>query len=79
MKAIIHPEAWAYLVYHYLRPCRPPFATSYRDMVRVADKNGWQPVPSLQALKRRLDAEISQSTQNAARITRTNKLLRKPA
>lgn len=67
MRAVVHPEAWAYLVTHYLRPCHPPFAVSYRAMVRAADEYGWSPVPSLQAMQRRLDAQIPKSAQIAAR------------
>ncbi|PZU17832.1 MAG: hypothetical protein DI589_25550 [Shinella sp.] len=67
MSTLIHPDAWAYLVTHYLRPVQPPFATSYRAMVRAAEDNGWSPVPSLRALRRRMDTEISVAAQLAAR------------
>lgn len=69
MSALIHPDAWAYFVAHYLRPVQPPFAVSYRDMVRVAEDNGWSPIPSLSALRRRMDTEISAKAQLAARTS----------
>ena len=69
MMPVIHPDAWAYLVAHYLRPVQPPVAVSYRDMVRVAEDYGWSPVPSLRALRRRMDMEISAKAQLAARTS----------
>lgn len=73
MKPVIHPDAWAYLVAHYLCPAKPPFAVSYREMVRAAEHNGWSPIPSLSALRRRMDAEISDMTQLVARHCQTRR------
>lgn len=62
-----HPEAWGFLTSDYLRPEKPSFSACYRRMVKVASKNEWKPVPSERALRRRLDAEISEAVQTLAR------------
>lgn len=67
MSTLVHPDAWDYLVTHYLRPVQPPFSVSYRDMVRAAEHYGWSPIPSLRALRLRMDKDIPVAAQLAAR------------
>ena len=44
--ATCHPEAIQLLLASLLSPVRPPFAVSYRHMVRVASEESWLPIPS---------------------------------
>ena len=53
-----HPEAWAALKSDYLRPGEPKFSACYRRMVAAAAKQGWTPIPSEMALRRRMVAEV---------------------
>ncbi|MFD1792108.1 transposase domain-containing protein [Ochrobactrum teleogrylli] len=62
-----HDEAWDFLTSDYLRPERPSFSACYRRMVKVAAKRNWSPVPSERALRRRLDAEVTDAVQTLAR------------
>lgn len=63
-----HPDAWAALKSDYLRPGEPKFSACYRRMVTAAAAQGWAPIPSEMALRRRLAAEVP-----AAVITLTRK------
>lgn len=63
-----HPDAWAALKSDYLRPGEPKFSACYRRMVAAASRQGWAPIPSEMALRRRLAAEVP-----AAVITLTRK------
>ncbi|MEN5278726.1 transposase domain-containing protein [Brucella sp. TWI432] len=62
-----HVQAWDFLTADYLRSERPSFSSCYRRMVKVAKKNGWSPVPSERALRRRLDTEVPAEVQTLAR------------
>jgi len=66
--AEVHPAAWAALKSDYLRAGEPKFSACYRRMVDAATKQGWAPIPSERALRRRLEAEVP-----AAVITLTRK------
>lgn len=53
-----HPKALDILKSDWLRPEKPSFSRCYRDMRKAASANGWLPIPSERALRRRLEAEI---------------------
>lgn len=54
-----HPDAWAFLRDDYLRQSRPALHACYRRMVDTAKAEGWSPVPSYHAVRRRLEREVS--------------------
>lgn len=56
-----HPDAWAALKSDYLRASGPGFSACYRRMVTAATRQGWTPIPSEMALRRRLTAEVPKS------------------
>ncbi len=62
-----HPKAWDVLTSDYLRPARKSFARCYRDMRKIASQNGWLPIPSESALRRRFDAEVPAAVVTLAR------------
>lgn len=62
-----HPDAWAALKSDYLRPSKPKFSTCYRRMVDAAPQQGWSPIPSEMALRRRLAAEVPAAVITLAR------------
>ncbi len=62
-----HPAAWAALKSDYLRPAKPKFSACYRRMVEAAGKQGWAPIPSEMALRRRLAAEVPKGVITLAR------------
>jgi transposase InsO family protein len=53
-----HPMALEVLKSDWLRPEQPTFSSCYRRMSKAASKNGWLPVPSERALRRRVEAEV---------------------
>jgi putative transposase len=53
-----HPRALDILLSDWLRPEKPSFSRCYRDMCKAASKNGWLPIPSERALRRRVEAEV---------------------
>lgn len=58
-----HADAWAWFVDDYLRLAKPTYASCYERLVDVARAKGWEPIPSLRALIRRVDREIPITTQ----------------
>ena len=66
-RAECHPDAWAALKSDYLRPEGPGFSACYRRALEAAAKQGWSPIPSERALRRRLDAEVPAEVQKLAR------------
>lgn len=66
-RATCHEAAWEFLKSDYLRPEAPKFTVSYRLMVKAAKRDGWSPIPSERALRRRLDAEVPKAVQTMAR------------
>lgn len=54
-----HPSAWSFFRDDYLREAKPAAAACYRRLQHVARVQGWQPIPSLRALERRLEREVS--------------------
>lgn len=64
------PRAWAALKSDFLRPERPAFSACYRRMKDAAPEQGWSPLPSERALRRRLKAEVPKVVQIAARQKR---------
>lgn len=58
----VHPEAWNWLLSDYLRPARPAFSACYRRLVELAPVRGWEPIPSVWSLQRRLEREVPAST-----------------
>lgn len=62
-----HPDAWAALKSDYLRPGEPGFSACYRRMVAAAAREGWSPIPSEMALRRRLAAEVPAAVATLAR------------
>ena len=62
-----HADAWSALKSDYLRPERPTFSSCYRRVKKAAKAEGWSPIPSERALRRRLDAEVPKSVQTLAR------------
>jgi putative transposase len=57
----VHPDAWNWILSDYLRPARPAFRACYRRLVEHAQAQGWEPVPSIWSLQRRLDREVAPS------------------
>lgn len=66
-RAPCHPQAWAAIVSDWLRPERPAFSACYRRMAAAAAAEGWAPVPSERALRRRLEAEVPRAARALAR------------
>jgi putative transposase len=66
-RAACHEAAWDFLKSDYLRPEGQKFSVSYRLMVKAAKKEGWSPIASERALRRRLDAEVPKAVQTLAR------------
>lgn len=65
-----HAAAWTFLKSDYLRPEKPSFSACYRRLLKAAKKEGWSPIPSERALRRRLDAEVPEAVQVLARSGR---------
>lgn len=65
-----HPKAWEILTADWLRPEEPSFSSCYRRMRRAASSNGWLPIPSERALRRRLEAEVPRAVATLARAGR---------
>lgn len=53
-----HKLAWEALLSDWLRPEKPGFSASYRRMRKIASANGWLPIPSERALRRRVEKEV---------------------
>lgn len=68
--AACHEKAWEALTSDWLRPEKPSFSSCYRRMRKAASANGWLPIPSERALRRRVEAEISVGVIEMARSTR---------
>lgn len=68
--AACHERAWDMLVSDWLRPEQPSFSSCYRRMRKAASANGWLPIPSERALRRRVDAEIPVGVVTMARSGR---------
>lgn len=66
-RAPCHEAAWEFLKSDYLRLEGQKFSVSYRLMVKAAKKEGWAPIASERALRRRLDAEVPRAVQVLAR------------
>ena len=62
-----HPKAWEIVTSDWLRPEKPAFSACYRRMRKVASANGWLPIPSERALRRRLEAEVPRGVAMLAR------------
>ncbi|MBZ0164598.1 MAG: Mu transposase C-terminal domain-containing protein [Notoacmeibacter sp.] len=62
-----HEQAYATLKSDFLRPERPAFSACYRRMKKLAEQNGWTPIPSERALRRHLDADVPKAVQKLAR------------
>lgn len=66
-RADCHEDAWDVLKSDFLRPEKPSFSACYRRVAAAAAKNGWSPIPSERALRRRLDAEVPEAVKKLAR------------
>jgi putative transposase len=53
-----HEQAWAFFRDDYLRASKPAYRAVYRRTLEVARAKGWTPVPSIDALKARLEREV---------------------
>lgn len=53
-----HPKALEALKADWLRPERPSFSSCYRRVRKAASANGWLPIPSERALRRRVENEV---------------------
>lgn len=60
-------RAWNALLTDYLRPEKPGFSACYRRMKKAAVKEGWTPIPSERALRRRMEAEAPRAARVVAR------------
>ena len=58
VEAECHPAAWEAFKADYLRPERPPLEMCFRNLQRIARKEGWTIPLSPAALKRKLDREM---------------------
>ncbi|WP_339745649.1 transposase domain-containing protein [uncultured Maricaulis sp.] len=56
-----HPKALETIKADFLRPEKPSFNACYRRLKKLAEANGWSPIPSSRAMRRRLGAEVQQS------------------
>ena len=61
------PAAWQAFKADYLRPEAPPLAFCYRTLQRLAAARGWTIPRSPQALRRRLEREVSRAAITLAR------------
>lgn len=66
-QAECHEAAWDMLASLWLRPSKPAFSACYRLMMREAKKQGWQPVPSERALRRRAEREVPEAVKVLSR------------
>ena len=57
-QAPCHEDAWQYVYDDWLRESKSCLASSYRRMTAVAKSKGWAPVPSLTAVRRRIQREV---------------------
>lgn len=57
-QAECHADAWQYVYDDWLRESKSCLASSYRRMIAVAAFEGWVPVPSLTAVRRRIQREV---------------------
>lgn len=62
-----HPLVWDAITSDWLRPERPSLTSCYRRVRKTASKNGWLPIPSERAIRRRIEAEISVGVITLAR------------
>lgn len=62
-----HERAWDVLCSDYLRPAKKTFSRCYRDMRKAASAQGWLPIPSERALRRRFEAEVPAGVVTLAR------------
>jgi putative transposase len=62
-----HSKALDILISDWLRPERPAFSACYRRMRKAASANGWLPIPSERALRRRVEAEVPRAVATLAR------------
>lgn len=62
-----HPNAFEAFTSDWLRPEKPTFSACFRRMRKLASANGWLPIPSERALRRRVDAEIASGVKTLAR------------
>lgn len=53
-----HPLVWNAITADWLRPEKPSLSSCYRRIRKVASKNGWLPIPSEPAIRRRIKSEI---------------------
>lgn len=53
-----HPLVWEAITSDWLRPEKPSFSSCYRRIVELASANGWLPIPSERALRRRVEFEV---------------------
>ena len=69
--AACHPEFWAVLRSDYLREQQPAFEACYRRAVARARAEGWEPIATLTAMRRRLEREVSPDVLLLARKGRS--------
>lgn len=62
-----HADAWEAFKADYLRGARPALTASYRRTQELAAKHGWSPVPSIDAMRTRLEREVSRAAIELAR------------
>jgi transposase InsO family protein len=62
-----HADAWDMLVSLWLRPSAPALSACFRLMLREAAKQGWEPIPSERALRRRIERDVPRTVQVLSR------------
>ncbi len=62
-----HEKMWEMVTSDWLRPEQPSFSSCYRRAQKAASRNGWLPIPSERALRRRIEAEIPAAVITLAR------------
>lgn len=62
-----HPRFWEAVTSDWLRPEAPRLTSCYRRARQAASKQGWLPIPSERAIRRRIQAEIPAGVITLAR------------
>lgn len=62
-----HAEAYKVLKSDYLRSSKSSFSACYRRTKELAEKNGWEPIPSERVMRRHLNQDVPVAVQTLTR------------
>lgn len=65
-----HPKVWGIIKTDYLRPEKPSLTSVYRRAVKIAEKEGYEPLPMLRTIRRWIEREVPREVQIMARENR---------